>query len=422
MNEIEKINSKNIILNLSLEKYPLLNTIKKEELDKFVLKVFDYGYNILYPELTDEIKYKSQLEALSKKEIIDSINVLKNEINDNAVDEKIEYLSQILEKFLGLSNNSNKKGEITEDIIYQIFTSKYKDLSYEKTRHIPHSGDGILIFPNKLKTLVEIKNYSTTIKKEEVEKFEYDMKFNNINFGIFISLKSSIQGHSQLSYNKMIHNNKEYHMVFVSHVNEELSKIDAALLVLNKLFELENKDIKKNNIEWIHSQINNHFKELIKISEKTSFLKDNYLDMESTIKSSLNNYYNILRDYQYEIDQKINEIWTKMNQDFGKIEKELIDQTNFDKILEINKDDKCFYILTKIFDEMKKYNLYLIDINSKLWSIKYKNEEIGEMKKTKSKIVISLNNPSIDIIFIKNKDDQNDQNIKFLQIILNDSL
>ena len=416
------MNETNISLKLSNDNYPLLRTVKDEELNNFVLKVFDYGYNILYPELTDEIKYKSQLEALSKKEIIDSINVLKNEINDNAVDEKIEYLSQILEKFLGLSNNSNKKGEITEDIIYQIFTSKYKDLSYEKTRHIPHSGDGILVFPNKLKTLVEIKNYSTTVKKEEVEKFEYDMKFNNINFGIFISLKSSIQGHSQLSYNKMIHNNKEYHMVFVSHVNDELSKIDAALLVLNKLFELENKDIKKNNIEWIHSQINNHFKELIKISEKTSFLKDNYLDMESTIKSSLNNYYNILRDYQYDIDQKINEIWTKMNQDFGKIEKDLIDQTILDEILEENKEDKCFHMMTKIFDEMKKFNLSLININQKSWTIKHKNIDLGELKKTKSKIIISLNNPSIDIIFIRNKDDQNDKNIQFLKIILNDSL
>jgi len=412
MNEIS------IQLKLLVDKYPLLKTIKDDQIEKFVENVFDYGYKILYPEIDDQVKYKSELEALTRKEITNQIEELKDKLDDNDVSLKLDNLSDILEKFLGLSNNSNKKGEITEDIIYQILTTKYKDLSYEKTRHIPHSGDGILLFPNKLKTLVEIKNYTSTVKKEEIDKFEYDLKFNNINFGLFISLKSSIQGHSQLSYQKMIHNNKEYHMIFVSHVSNEMSKIDAAMLVLNRLFELDNNEINKTKLDWIQNQINSHFKELVKVSERTSFLKDQFISMETNIKDNLNNYYSIIRDYQYEIDQKINQIWFKMNSDFGKAEEDLVKQTIYDNILESYQGDKSFYILTRLFDLLKNYDISLKIMSQKNWILIRKEEEIGEIKKTKSKTIISLKNPMLDLIFIRNKDDENDMNIKFLNQIL----
>tara|TARA_B100001248_G_C27381870_1_gene457391 strand:- start:940 stop:2193 length:1254 start_codon:yes stop_codon:yes gene_type:complete len=417
------MNELSIQLKLLLDNYPLLKTIKKEEAENFVKNTFDYGYKILYPDIDDQVKYKSELEALTRKEITNQINELKEKLDDNEVGLKLDNLSNILEKFLGLSNNSNKKGEITEDIIYQILTTKYKDLSYEKTRHIPHSGDGILIFPNKLKTLVEIKNYTNTVKKEEIDKFEYDLKFNNINFGLFISLKSSIQGHSQLSYQKMIHNDKEYHMIFLSHVSNEMSKIDAAMLVLNRLFELNNNEINKTKLDWIQNQINSHFKELVKVSERTTFLKDQFLSMETNIKDNLNNYYTIIRDYQYEIDQKINQIWFKMNSDFGKAEDELVKQTIYDNILKSYQDDKSFHILTKLFDILMNYGINLKIMNEKNWILDKKNEEIGEIKKTKSKTIISLNNPNIDLIFVRNKDDENDINIKFLnQILSNNNL
>jgi len=412
------MNELSIQLKLLVDKYPLLKTIKDDEMEKFVENVFDYGYKILYPEIDDQMKYKSELEALTRKEITNQIEELKEKLDDNEVGLKLDNLSDILEKFLGLSNNSNKKGEITEDIIYQILTTKYKDLSYEKTRHIPHSGDGILMFPNKLKTLVEIKNYTSTVKKEEIDKFEYDLKFNNINFGLFISLKSSIQGHSQLSYQKMIHNNKEYHMIFVSHVSNEMSKIDAAMLVLNRLFELNNNEINKTKLDWIQNQINSHFKELVKVSERTSFLKDQFLSMETNIKDNLNNYYAIIRDYQYEIDQKINQIWFKMNSDFGKAEEELVKQTIYDNILESYQDDKSFHILTRLFDILKNYDINLKIMNEKSWILIKKDQEIGEIKKTKSKTIISLKNPMLDLIFIRNKEDENDMNIKFLNQIL----
>lgn len=420
MTELEK---SNIILNLCLDDYPLLKTIKGDQLNSFVKRIFDHGYKVLYPDINDNNLQQQQLESMSKQEILDSINYLRGDIGEMELQNKLDNLSLVLEKFLGLSQNSNKKGEITEDIIYQLFTSKYKDLAYEKTRDIPHSGDGILTFPNKvtnkltgntkLKVLVEIKNYTSTVKKEEIEKFKYDMKFNNIDFGLFISLKSSIQGHSQLDYEKMIHNNKEYNMVYVSHIDMETTKIDAALLVLTKIFELEGQT-KKLDIEWIHEQINSHFKELVLISERTSFLKDNFLVMESTIKNSLNEHYKLLRDYQYDMDKQINSIWEKMNTDFGKAEKSLLEKNELTNILDQYKEDKCYSLMTKIFSILENNKITLN--GTEKWSLNYLNENIGEMKKSKNKIVITLINPSLALGFVRNVD--NDQNLKFLDLIL----
>jgi hypothetical protein len=411
-----KLNESNIItINLSSEKYPLIKTVKSDELNNFVNNIFDHGYKMLYPNFELDTIHKEQLENMSRKEILESINYLREDINDMELKGKIENLSFVLEKFLGLSQHSNKKGEISEDIIHQVFTSKYKDLSYEKTRHVPHSGDGILIFPSKQKTLVEIKNYTATVNKEEVNKFKYDMKFNNIYFGLFISIKSSIQGHSQLSYEKMIHDNKEYHMVFISHIDHESSKIDAALLVLNRLFELENKSI-NTNLSWLHQQINSNFKELVLVSERTSFLKDSYIAMEGSIKNSLNDYYKILRDYQYEIKKQINMIWNKMNDDFGSIDNDLLEKSSMNKLLDTYKEDKCYTMLSRIFDIFQSNQVNLEKENDKTWNISYKDINIGETKKSKNKLIVNLIDPLISLSFVRNN--ENEKNYQFLNIIL----
>ena len=406
----------NITFNLNKDKYPILKNVKYDELEEFITKIFDCGYTTLFPNYDKTELNKNNIENVFRKEIMNEINFLRDDISDMDVSNKIDSLSSILETFLGLSNNSNKKGKISEDLIYQIFHSKYKDLSYEKTRHIPHSGDGILMFPNKMKALVEIKNYTSSVKKEEIDKFKYDMKYNNIYYGLFISLNSSIQGHPQLSFEKMIHNNHEYNIVFVSHIDSETVKLDAALLVLDKLYEL--KTNKKNNIDWIQEQINNHFKEFVSISKKTSLLKDSYINMETSIKSSLNDYYKILRDYQYDLDNKINLIWTKMNDDFNLASEMLIQKDIYSNILETLKDDKCFYILTKIFDILINNKIMIEIKDTKNWILNFKNKEIGEIKKGTTKIDIKLLDPFIVLTFIKNKEIDIETNLKLLNIIL----
>lgn len=415
----------NYLFKIDLEKYPNLKTVKKDELNNYIEKIFDYGYKLLHPEITEKALQKEQIEQMSKQEILNSINFLRSDICEMDLQDKLDNLSGVLEKFLGLSQNSNKKGEITEDIIYQLFNAKYKDLSYEKTRDIPHSGDGILTFPiknssilqeDKLKVMVEIKNYTATVKKEEVDKFKYDLKYNNINYGLFISLKSSIQGYAQLDYEKMIHDNQEYNMIYISHIDADTTKIDSALLVLQKLYEIEGYS-KKKDIDWIHKQINTYFKELVNLSEKTTLLKDNFVEMESNIKNSLNDHYKILRDYQYDINKQINNVWDKINDDFGKAKENIINQDQMYVILNQYSEDKCYSMLARIFDILFQNGIVLSESQEDRWDLIWQDSKTGDMKKTKNKLAINLINPQLSFNFIRNND--YDDNLKFLNIVLN---
>ena len=76
-----------------------------------------------------------------------------------------------------------------------------------------------------------------------------------------------------------------------------------------------------------------------------------------------------------------------MNSDFGKAEEELVKQTIYDNILESYQDDKSFHILTRLFDILKNYDINLKIMNEKSWILIKKDQEIGEIKKTKSKTI-----------------------------------
>ena len=69
----------------------------------------------------------------------------------NEIDESIK-------KLFGLNSSSNKKGEISENIIYELFKNKFKNYSYEKTRHIPHNADGKLISTTGLTSFFSISS------------------------------------------------------------------------------------------------------------------------------------------------------------------------------------------------------------------------------------------------------------------------
>lgn len=53
--------------------------------------------------------------------------------------------------------------------------------------HIGSSGDFIVEFSN-FSVLIEVKNYSSSVPKIEVDKFIRDVEVKDVNAGIFISI------------------------------------------------------------------------------------------------------------------------------------------------------------------------------------------------------------------------------------------
>ena len=97
-------------------------------------------------------------------------NDIKHEFNNTEITHKLESFEHNLNKLIGLSSNSYKKGNFGECILENLFMSRYGDIQFEKKNHIPHSGDAWLYLPDDKIIMIESKNYTTTVNKDEILK------------------------------------------------------------------------------------------------------------------------------------------------------------------------------------------------------------------------------------------------------------
>ena len=105
-----------------------------------------------------------------------------------------------------------------------------------------------------------------------------------------------------------------------------------------------------------------------------------------------------------------------MNDDFGEAEIDLLEKTSMNCLLDTFKEDKCYTMLSRIFDIFQSNQIVLEKDNEKTWILSYKDVNIGETKKSKNKLIVNLIDPSISLSFVRNND--NEKNFQFLNIIL----
>ncbi len=384
-----------IKLNIIKSEYPALFKIKHDELDSTIFSLFDTGYNIMFPQ---PININNTNYEYSQ--IVNKIDSLKNEINNTDLNEKICILEHSLEKLIGLSTSSAKKGEIAENILENIFNSRYGDIEFKNTSQIPHSGDAWLYLPNNKIIMLESKNYTTTVNKDEIIKLQSDMITHHIKWGLFLSFNSNIQGMKEIDFNMFNHNNENYHIIFVSNLANDINKLDFSLSLIRKLLtaysELE-------QFPWIVNNIKSELINLNNILEHNYLLRDQFINMEKDIIKNINNFYIKLRDYQFNLDTKIKDI-------INKITSTMSDSIEFDKIdynliitTASKKDKKLDYIATKITDTMKKKKIYF-EYTDNIFNLIFNDENIGTLKILNKKIVIEFIKYDIVLNFIIGKD------------------
>jgi hypothetical protein len=188
--------SQEIEIKLTIDKinYPILFQLKDDELNSISNKIFSLGYSILYPNVNINEK------NIEYNEIINKIELLNNNITNNNLGNKLTSLEQSLEKLIGLSSSSCKKGELAENILENIFNQRYGDIHFKNMSQVAHSGDAWLYLPDNKVIMIESKNYTNTVNKDEVIKMENDMITNHIKWGIFLSFNSGIQGMKDIDF------------------------------------------------------------------------------------------------------------------------------------------------------------------------------------------------------------------------------
>ena len=416
-----------MIININIDEslFPKLLEIEKDKLDSTIKFLLNIGYQNVFSSVNERnlIDNMNNICRKFKDEIISGVDskntniqnrieLLQNNLSNLDVDNKLNDFSKILEKLFGISSSSSKKGEISEQLIYRMIEDKYPNYNYDIRRHIAHHADGELSSPTGLVSLVEIKNYTNTVNKDEVNKFKFDLEYTNNQFGIFISLQTGIQGKSNIDYETYQDaNNKTYHIIYISKLMDEVLKLDCGILLLESLYKMNKKDNIDLKIDQIKNIIYQNFNELDVLLNKTSNLRTEYDKLEKVIKTNFDLFYNHLRNYEIEVKQKMQKIWLNLFNDLKDVDKNYIDMKS-QILIDIGEKDKCYLILSKLFDYFSTKNINVVQDDS-LLHLNKGNLNIGTIKKMKDKIQLTIDKFSIFIIF-KYNDDNLDSNIVFM--------
>jgi hypothetical protein len=361
-----------INIKITKSEYPILFQLKKKDLDNTITNIFKLGYDSLFPKINNA-------------DIQDIIQ--KQELNN-----KIGNLESTLEKLIGLSTSSSKKGLLAENILENIINERYGDIIYKKTNHIPHSGDAWLYLPDDKIIMLESKNYTSTVPKDEIIKMEFDMITHHIKWGLFVSLNSNVQGMKELDFYTFTHNNENYNIFMVSCLSNEVNKLDIGLQIIRKLMNLYGN---LNKFPWIVNNIKLELTNLTSILEKNYLLRDHFYTMEKEIQKSLYNHHVKLRDYQYDMENKINDIIKKINSTMD----DSIEEIKFD-ITKLCTNNKLLPILQRIMDVFKKKDMV---INEEL-DMLFQKVQIGSIKFNQKKIIVNINDITLNFNIGKEKE------------------
>jgi hypothetical protein len=299
----------------------------------------------------------------------------------NTLTTTIQPLNDLTKSLYGL-NTSTKKGDITEALIEDIIIKQFPEYNYDVKRGIAHHADGEITSPTGLKALVEVKNYNNTVPEDEIDKFKYDLSYRKINYGLFISTKSGIQYQKPFSYEKYEKDGNTYHIVYVSKIFEEQHKVYTGILLLENIY----KFIKKNDICGLDKTIIKNLRKIEKVIEEFSLIKNKYLDMESSIKKSLDDYYGIIREAEYKMKEQFNDIWDSIVDDNNK----LIKYTQKEDIINSG-GKKIQNILDKTLSKFNDGFKFVINDDGNI-SILYKSKSVCIIVQYKLKIVVRFLN------------------------------
>lgn len=394
-----------IRFNVNSEDYPMLSKLKESEQEETIQKIFKLGYNLYFPTINEEER--------NYNELFSKLESLKSEIKNDDLLNKLDSLELILNKLIGISSNSIKKGSLAENILEETITKRYGDIVYEKTAHIAHSGDAWLILPDGEKIMLESKNYTSTVNKDEVEKMRNDMITNNIHWAIFVSFNSNIQGTREMDLITFTHQNQRYYAIMVSNLSENMAKLDLAIEITRKLIKNFTNEKK---FPWLVNDINSSLSELQKIIQQNYLLRDNFYNIEKEINQSLSSYHNKLRDYQWTLENKITEIINKIKQTMEQSQSNINELV--DNIIQTSRNKKVFPLISRVIDLCINKNCVLKYSQQNLLCIYKNNLLIANIKIQIQKVIVNIVQNELTIVLINNQEKENYENLKILESFL----
>jgi len=390
-------------LTIDLYRYPLLKDINHENINDIIHHLIDIGYDIKFRVSANQADNTIKHQPFTMESSIYSQISLLNKRSEKT-DSSIFELNTTLHKLIGISSNSTKKGCFAEGILENTFKNRYGDIRFEQTALTSHSADAWLHLPDKDIIMLESKNYTNVVSKKELEKFQNDMILHNIRWGIMISFNSAISGMRELDYYVFTHYKQTFFIVIISNiqnVDDFHRLLDFGVQLLRKHIQLDKENIK---LDLVVSDITSSLNDLHKLIDKNNILRDTFYNMERNIHKSINEYYGVLRNYQYEIETSILNILKKLDN----IKEDA--KTSVSQSLRQNSQNKeISNILSRVIDICNGKNLLIKEdtegSSSKL-ILQNSNtlNQVGFIKIQTKKIILSLIDVDIEISFSLGKE------------------
>ena len=412
--------------------------IQKLEMDLLVEKK-------LKGELDSSIRniYENQLVQL-KKQNDELSNKLKEVYNNSRllvqqeVDKEKEKLEKILEdknkQVLRLTENyekilqqtdtksSKKLGDEGEDN-FMMLSETFKDFigyKIEKKAHQGHKGDFHLFF-DKFNVLVDLKNYSGSVQKKELEKIEHDLSINDtMDFAWLISYESNVSDWNRfpIMCKWIVTDVGLKCIIIVNKLNSNKNPTDVLRVVWNMTNEIymmmsKTKAVDNTELEKMRERDYNVLQKIKMAQKRLSEMKRNVVsmsqiakDIENDIIDAVSMFTNELSKNEFDKSLKIKEWWNE-NIDFDDNNENKL--TSTDIWTRFKKENKLYVDENKILiDDFKTCIKNFVDVNnyvekSKKGSIefigfKFKDLLVckeSEKGKIEEKLELELNIPNV---------------------------
>jgi hypothetical protein len=207
----------------------------------------DDSSNIVSRLETKIYALNQQSETRLNQQLININNDLKeSKMNNNSVNTVLQETKEVLQKLMSKKVNSSDKGGIGEHKLMEILQKNLPSTDVIHTGGKSKSGDIILKLEGKPDILIDTKEYSTNVNKEEINKFVRDTSINNCS-GILMSQKTGICNKNNFEIN-IVDNNILLYLHSVDY-NFDLMKI--AINIIYHLFE----KIKENQTDCIEIDV-----------------------------------------------------------------------------------------------------------------------------------------------------------------------
>lgn len=344
---------------------------------------------------------------------LESINsCVENSLSRYTEESKQQYmqLTHIVNKLTGDSNTSSIKGSMGENFIENVLKTGFQDDTVEVTASKGHESDIHLISNTFPKMLIESKLYSGPVGSNEVKKFYDDLDSTGINYGLFVSLSSSIVKHRRLEY-KFI---KGKHVVFIPNSGFDNMNIIYGILFLREISQQHNKNISGELLDEKCQLIYNSLKFLDILFENISKLKNDALKMKSTIDTQVNSLISnsihtevVVKNIISKMKENITDCLSDLDCNYIILEKDVVNDLIKGFIESINKLENSIGNSLTIFRD-KGYEIHEDRLKSK-YSMYKTGIMFAELKILKSKAQYTFKGglifdikPNLDIVYFNN--------------------